>query len=102
MTVEKMKQIIIDSVPFTQLEKNKGIYEFHIEGGISLGESYEDIDDKKDIYIYNIFIGSEYINICGEGTKEEPLPNNVLSELVKEWNSIHNKERIRNVRSKGK
>lgn len=92
MTIEKMRKIIMESVPFSQLEKNRGIYEFYNdnESEKSLGISYEDIDDKKDVYIYNIFIGSEYINISGEGTKKNPLPNDILEQLVKEWNMVTN------------
>lgn len=92
MTIEKMRKIIMESVSFSQLEKNKGIYEFYNdnESEKSLGISYEDIDDKRDVYIYNIFIDSEYINISGEGTKENPLPNDILEQLVKEWNMVTN------------
>lgn len=92
MTIEEMRKIIMGNVPFSQLEKNRGIYEFYNdnESEKSLGISYEDIDDKKDVYIYNIFIGSEYVNISGEGTKENPLPNDILEQLVKEWNTITN------------
>lgn len=92
MTIEKMRKIIMENVSFSQLEKNKGIYEFYNdnESEKSLGISYEDIDDKRDVYIYNIFIDSEYINISGEGTKENPLPNDILEQLVKEWNMVTN------------
>lgn len=102
MTAEKMKQIIMEEVPFSTLLKNQGIYEFYEQGDNSLGISYEDIcyedvDEEKDVYIYNIFVGKEYINICGHGTKENPLPDDVLKELVKNWNDLAYSEEIRNV-----
>ena len=86
ITPNEMKQIILKNVPFTKLKKNNGIFEFHQQNDKSLGISYEDIDDETDVYIYNIFIDSEYINICHKGTQNNPLPNDVLNELVEEWN----------------
>lgn len=71
--------------------KNKGIYEFFPYGLLtkkSIGISYEDIDDEKDVYIYNIFVGDEYINISNRGTKDNPLPTEVLEELIEVWNSF--------------
>ena len=77
--------------------KNKGIYEFFPYGLLtrkSLGISCEDLDDEKDVYIYNIFVGGdhdtggEYINISNRGTKDNPLPTEVLEELVEVWNSF--------------
>ena len=100
MTTESMKQVIMENVPFSELSKNKGIYEFFEPGdnnpgfkpkNMSLGISYEDADDEKDVYVYNIFIGEEYINISGRGSKENPLPDDVLSELVETWNSLEAK-----------
>lgn len=97
MTLEKIKNAILKEVSFSKLEKNKGIYEFFKHGdnsksfnpeNLSLGISYEDIDNEKDIYIYNIFAGEEYININAKGTKENPIPNEVLKELTETWNSL--------------
>lgn len=89
MTIEKMKQILIDEVPWQEVteQKNKGICEFYEQNGKSLGISYEDIDDEKDVYIYNIFLGDEYINISNRGTKDNPITEELLNELVTEWNS---------------
>lgn len=92
MTKEQMKEIINNEVPFSDLQKNKGIFEFHfvmneVKGyEKSIGISYEDIDDETDVYIYNIFLGDEYINISNRGTKENPIPDEVIQELVDEWN----------------
>lgn len=86
MTIEEMKQFIKKNINFNELKKNKGIYEFIIENNKSIGISYEDIDDKKDVFIYNLFVNNEYVNINGEGTKENPLPDNILKELTQEFN----------------
>lgn len=92
MTKEQMKEIINNEVPFSDLQKNKGIFEFHfvmneVKGyEKSIGISYEDIDDETDVYIYNIFLGDEYINISNRGTKENPIPDEVIQELIDEWN----------------
>ena len=89
MTKDDMRRVIELYFRFNHLEKNIGIYEFHQQDGKSLGISYEDIEEdnsKREVYIYNIFVGSEYINISGKGTVENPLPDNVLDELVTEWN----------------
>lgn len=89
MSIEEMKEIIMNEVPFSELQKDKGIYEFHENGEKSLGISYEsgiDFDERTDVYVYNVFIGEEYINVSGYGTKENRLPEEVLNELVKEWN----------------
>lgn len=90
MTIKKMKQIIIEEVPWQVLGwmKNKGIYKFHEQDGKSLGISYEDIDDEKDVYIYNIFLEDEYVNISNKGTKENPITDELLNELVTEWNRV--------------
>lgn len=97
MTLEKIKNSILTEVPFSSLEKNKGIFEFFEHGdnskgfnpeNLSLGISYEDIDEEKDVYIYNIFAGEEYINISNRGSKENPIPDEVLRELVETWNNL--------------
>lgn len=86
-TINDMRKRIMNEVPFSELEKNSGIFEFCEDSGKrSLGVSYEDSEDNKEVYIFNIFVGEEYINISGAGTKENPLPEDVLYELSIQWN----------------
>lgn len=83
MTIEKMKNIISKEIPFSELIKNGGIYEFYQEGHIGIGISYEDDENKKDIYIFNLFYNDEYINISGTG-----INDGVIKELVENWNKL--------------
>lgn len=65
MTVKEMENIFTMEIPLEGLAVDSGIWEFHIENNKSIGISYEDIDGKL-VYIFNIFIDDEYINIGGE------------------------------------
>lgn len=87
MTEEQMRAFIMEETPFSELEKGAGIYESRRIGEMSIGVSFEDLDDVKDAYVFNLFVNGEYINICGNGSKENLLPNDVLTGLVKTWNS---------------
>lgn len=62
---EEMKQIFQNEIPIESLEIDNGIYEFHLEGDKSIGISYENIEGKL-VYIFNLFLCNEYINIDGE------------------------------------
>lgn len=86
MTKDEMKQIIMEAVPFSKLKKNSGIYEFNMVGDKSLGISYEDLEDLEAAYVYNIFLGDQYANVSTRGTVDNPTPDELLEELVKEWN----------------
>lgn len=65
MTVKEMENIFTMEIPLEGLAVDSGIWEFHVENNKSIGISYEDIDGKL-VYIFNIFIDDEYINIGGE------------------------------------
>lgn len=65
MTVKEMEDIFAMEIPLEGLTVDSGIYEFHVKNHKSIGVSYEYIDDKP-VYVFNIFLGNEYINICGE------------------------------------
>lgn len=83
MTFEKLKQIINTEIPFNDLKKNEGIFEFYEMGNISIGISYEDDEDGNDCYIYNLFYDvDEYINICGKGNPEQPINDFIINELI--------------------
>lgn len=89
MTEKEMKNIINELCPWESLKKNQGITEFCVEDNeISIGVSYEDIDELNDIYIYNLFYKDEYINISGYGTIENRLPEFIIQELTASWNSL--------------
>lgn len=89
MTSVELKQIITTKVPFKALKKNEGIVEFHEEGIISFGISYEDNDEGKECYIYNLFVDTDaYINISGQGTVEDPIPDDIVSELIEAFNKL--------------
>lgn len=82
-------EIIDKNLPTsTVLEKNSGIVEFYVEGNKSIGVSFEDIEEEKDVFIYNIFVNGEYINIPGYGTLKNPMPREVLYNLMHEWNKF--------------
>jgi hypothetical protein len=83
-----MTKIIKNEVNFAKLRKNMGIFEFHIQGHKSLGISYECLNEESEAYVYNIFVNSEYINISGYGTKNDPFPIKTMSELACVWNKL--------------
>ena len=90
MTEKEMKNIINELCPWESLKKNQGITEFYVDANeISIGVSYEDIDELNDIYIYNLFYKDEYINISGYGTIENRLPEFIVQELADSWNSLN-------------
>jgi hypothetical protein len=47
--------------------KNHGIYEFELDGlPLSLGISFEDLEEIDGVFIFNVFVKEEYINIPGQ------------------------------------
>lgn len=81
-----MRQIVMTHANFSDLQKNKGICEIYETDGKSIGISLEDLEETPHAYIYNLFVGSEYINISGHGCLNDPLPDCVLQELTSTWN----------------
>ena len=88
MKKEDILSIIQLELPFSQCKKNEGIYESSTIGEISIGLSYEDSDEGQEVYIYNLFVDGEYINISDRGTNENPLPDSILDELTNAWNDL--------------
>jgi len=89
MTKQEIVNIIKTELPFAECKKNEGIYESSSIGDISIGISFEDSDEGKEVYIYNLFVDEdEYINISGVGTKETPLPDSIVDELTTAWNEL--------------
>lgn len=78
-------QTFIESIDFSGIKKDAGIYEFDVNAGQSIGISFETISGE-DVYVYNIFAGDEYINISATGTKEKPVTEDVIGELTEVWN----------------
>lgn len=102
LTTENM-EYIIRTIPRMNLDKNKGICEFYMDGDMSIGVSYEDLKQYqgvvfKDVYIFNIFLGDEYINIEGEyqwkdnqfealeALEDQTL--DIIKILTAEWNRL--------------
>lgn len=65
MNIKEMETIFSMEIPLEGLVVDSGIWEFHMENNKSIGISYEDIDGEL-VYIFNIFVNDEYINIDGE------------------------------------
>jgi hypothetical protein len=65
MTEKEMREIFKNEIRLEDVKLGAGIYEFHIDGEKSIGVSYENIDcDTPHMgYIFNIFVGDEYIDI---------------------------------------
>lgn len=85
MTIKEMEKIIKTKIPFSELGKNSGIYEFYNENNLSIGISYESDDDRNDIYVYNLFCNDNYINISAIGTSKHKYKKEVIMELAREW-----------------
>lgn len=91
MTNTRMQEIINKEIPFNDLVKNSGIYEFYQGGSIAVGVSFEEDEMNNDTYIFNLFLQNEYININGTGRNQE-----TINELVKTWNELLEVESERN------
>lgn len=88
---EEVKQILNTKIPFNELIKNNGIYEFHEINDISFGISREEDKDNGERYIYNLFVNGksdEYINIDETGTKDNPITDLVINEIVDQYNKL--------------
>ena len=85
-----IKQLIEHIISHEKFEKNAGIYELPMNPVMSLGISYEDLEDEEDEtgYIYNLFRNGGYVNISGYGTKADPIPEPVLQELTETYNKL--------------
>lgn len=83
MTAKEMEDIFTTEIPLEGLAVDSGIWEFHVENNKSIGISYEDIDGKL-VYIFNIFINDEYININGE---YESIYD-AVEAVTNEWNKL--------------
>lgn len=67
MNIEEMKNVFATEIPLEGLAIDSGIYEFHEENGKSIGVSYEHSEETGlPIYIFNIFLDDQYVNISGE------------------------------------
>lgn len=75
----------IDTIDFSEIQKDNGIYEYPIttigKKSLSLGISYETNDDTQDVYAYNLFCNDEYINISATGTPTNKYDSILLAEL---------------------
>ena len=66
MTPDKTKTIVSESIQDVNVRINQGITEIYGSGNQSLGVSYEHWPETgEDIYIFNLFVQDEYINIAG-------------------------------------
>lgn len=75
----------IDTIDFSKIQKDNGIYEYPIttigKETLSLGISYETNDDAQDVYVYNLFRNKEYINISATVTPTQKYDSVLLAEL---------------------
>ena len=67
LTETEMEEILKTEISLELLEVDAGIYEFHFDGKMSIGISYEQAGLETDhtVYTFNLFVNSEYINISG-------------------------------------
>lgn len=88
LTEKEMEQILKNEIPLESLEVDSGIWEFYEENDMSIGVSYEHIDEHIGLgthcvgYIFNLFVKGEYINISGE---YESIFD-AVKILTEEWN----------------
>ena len=83
MNTEKLTKFLLETVDFSNLKINSGIYEYSYPGDdkLSFGVSRE--KEEEDIcYIYNLFCEDEYINISEKGTADDPLNKKILEEIL--------------------
>lgn len=89
MTKEMIRSFINENVTFNSLVLDQGIFEYDITDRISIGISFESLDEYPyKRYIYNLFFDGEYVNINGCGTLKDSLPEEVLEELERTYNTL--------------
>ena len=89
ITKPQLRHVIEKFLAKTDILNNSGIHEFFESSHhMSLGVSLEDTDTASDVYIYNIFLNGEYVNINAHGTVSEPVNSAVLTEIVTKWNNF--------------
>lgn len=77
-----LENLLKNEIPLDKLVLNAGIYEFYQDGERSLGVSYECNDDGDNVYIFNVFLNGEYVNVDGEYANI----CDCIPELLKTWN----------------
>ena len=89
MTKEMIRSFINENVTFNSLTLGQGIFEYDINDRISIGISFESLDEYPyKRYIYNMFFDGEYVNLNGFGTLKDPLPEEILEELERTYNTL--------------
>lgn len=89
MTKEMLRQFIDKNVTFGSLTLGQGIFEYDITDRISIGISFESLDEYPyKRYIYNLFFDGEHVNINGCGTLKDSLPEEILEELERTYNTL--------------
>lgn len=89
MTKEMIRSFINENVTFNSLTLGQGIFEYDINDRISIGISFENLDEYPyKRYIYNLFFDGEYVNLNGYGTLKDPLPEEILEELERTYNTL--------------
>lgn len=62
MQKEQMKKLLFSFLP--EIHEKNLIHEFPAgEDSMAIGISLENIDEERNVFVYNIFCGDEYINI---------------------------------------
>lgn len=75
----------LNEILLNKLDIDSGIYEFYENKEMSIGISYEHNEDGNKVYIFNVFVCGEYINVDGEyKTIYDGIP-----ELLKVWNETN-------------
>lgn len=89
MTTQEMKEIV-EKAPFETLKKDEGISEYHQVGDISIGVSYEtdEADNGREVYVWNLFLLDDYINISERTSTKERCSSELLKELSEMWNEL--------------
>lgn len=89
MIKEMIRSFINENVTFNSLTLGQGIFEYDINDRISIGISFESLDEYPyKRYIYNLFFDGEYVNLNGCGTLKNPLPEGILEELERTYNTL--------------
>lgn len=80
MTIKEMEDIFTE-IPLEEIAVDSGIYEFYEEKKKSIGVSYE-YTEGRYVYIFNLFLDGEYINIDGEYEKIY----DAIEKVTETWN----------------
>lgn len=105
ITAKQMESILRTEIPWEELKKDTGPFEFFEADNVSIAISWESDENKESVFIFNLFAydksviikydedgapqyASEYINVAGSYQRGQIPCAELVNELVAAWESV--------------